>query len=147
MDDLKAFALICTLTPSPEASSSDLMANHILGKLQEQGVTTSSARVVDHNVAAGVQIDMGRGAGLRRLRSRRPSQHHCPPHRQYPGHSPQTPCHGAVLMPEPPATQHCCSATTPARSMAACRRCFHLPYIRAASPLNDTVGEVAEAAG
>ncbi|KRF09064.1 flavodoxin [Arthrobacter sp. Soil782] len=68
MDDLKAFALICTLTPSPDASSTDVMANHILGKLKEQGVTTSSARVVDHNVAPGVQTDMGNGDEWPQLR-------------------------------------------------------------------------------
>jgi multimeric flavodoxin WrbA len=61
MANLKAFALICTLTPSPAESSSDLMANRILGRLEEQGVETSSARVVDHNVAPGVEADMGNG--------------------------------------------------------------------------------------
>lgn len=68
MENLKAFALICTLTPSPDASSSDVMANHILGKLKEQGVETSSTRVVDHNVAPGVQIDMGNGDEWPQLR-------------------------------------------------------------------------------
>lgn len=68
MENLKAFALICTLTPSPEEPSSNLMARHILGKLQDQGVTTSSARVVDHNVAPGVQIDMGDGDQWPQLR-------------------------------------------------------------------------------
>ncbi len=68
MDNLKAFALICTLTPSPEESSSDLMVGQILGKLEEQGVATSSARVVDHNVAPGVQIDMGNGDEWPQLR-------------------------------------------------------------------------------
>jgi multimeric flavodoxin WrbA len=61
MENLKAFALICTLTPSPAESSSDLMANRILGRLEEQGVATSSARVVDHNVTPGVEVDMGNG--------------------------------------------------------------------------------------
>ena len=61
MQNLKAFALICTLTPSPAESSSDLMANRILGRLEEQGVETSSARVVDHNIAPGVEVDMGNG--------------------------------------------------------------------------------------
>lgn len=70
MEELKAFALICTLTPSPENSSSDLMAGHILGKLQEQGVSTSSARVVDHNVAPGVQTDMGNGDEWPELRQK-----------------------------------------------------------------------------
>lgn len=70
MENLKAFALICTLTPSPEESSSDLLADHILGKLREQGVSTSSARVVDHNVAPGVQKDMGNGDQWPELRQK-----------------------------------------------------------------------------
>ena len=61
MTDLTAFALVCSLTPSPEPSSSDLMAQHILDQFAERGISTSSARVVDHNVAAGVQKDMGNG--------------------------------------------------------------------------------------
>lgn len=61
MTDLTAFALICSLTPSPEPSSSDLMARHILDQFAERGISTSSARVVDHNVAPGVRKDMGNG--------------------------------------------------------------------------------------
>lgn len=68
MENLKAFALICTLTPSPAESSSDLMANRILGRLEERGVATSSARVVDHNVAPGVEVDMGNGDAWPELR-------------------------------------------------------------------------------
>jgi multimeric flavodoxin WrbA len=61
MPDLTAFALICSLTPSPAPSSSDLMARHILDQFAERGIATSSARVVDHDVAPGVQKDMGDG--------------------------------------------------------------------------------------
>lgn len=61
MSDLTAFALICSLTPSPEPSSSDLMAQHILDQFAAHGVGTSSARVVDHHVAPGVRKDMGDG--------------------------------------------------------------------------------------
>ncbi|MCZ2403000.1 NAD(P)H-dependent oxidoreductase [Paenarthrobacter sp. Z7-10] len=65
MDDseLKAFALVCTLTPSPEASSSELLARQVLTQLEGHGVSTSLMRVVDHNVRPGVQIDMGAGDG------------------------------------------------------------------------------------
>jgi multimeric flavodoxin WrbA len=70
MANLKAFALICTLTPSPAESSSDLMANRILDRLEEQGVETSSARVVDHNIAPGVEVDMGNGDEWPELRRR-----------------------------------------------------------------------------
>ena len=61
MADLTAFALICSLTPSPEPSSSELMARHVLDELAAHGVSGSSVRVVDHNVMPGVQVDMGAG--------------------------------------------------------------------------------------
>ncbi|WPU08617.1 NAD(P)H-dependent oxidoreductase [Pseudarthrobacter oxydans] len=69
MADLTAFALICSLTPSPEPSSSELMARHVLDELAAHGVSGSSVRVVDHNVMPGVQVDMGAGdawPGIRR---------------------------------------------------------------------------------
>ncbi|MEV4899847.1 NAD(P)H-dependent oxidoreductase [Citricoccus sp. NPDC055426] len=66
---LKAVALVCTLTPSPKPSSSELMARHVLGELEKNSVATSLIRVVDHDVKPGVQVDMGDGddwPGLRR---------------------------------------------------------------------------------
>lgn len=70
MTDLSALALICTLTPSPTPSSSELMARHVLEQLEKHGVRTSSTRVVDHNVKPGVQIDMGPGDEWPDLRQR-----------------------------------------------------------------------------
>jgi multimeric flavodoxin WrbA len=70
MSDLTALALVCTLTPSPEASSSQLLANHILTELAAQGVDTSSIRVVDYAVKRGVLIDMGDGDEWPAIRSR-----------------------------------------------------------------------------
>jgi multimeric flavodoxin WrbA len=61
MPDLTAVALVCSLTPSPEPSSSELMARHILDGIEQHGVATSSLRIVDHDVRRGVQIDMGNG--------------------------------------------------------------------------------------
>ncbi|MFJ6158822.1 flavodoxin family protein [Pseudarthrobacter sp. NPDC092184] len=61
MADLTALALICSLTPSPAASSSELMARHVLDGLAAHGVSGTSLRVVDHNVMPGVQVDMGDG--------------------------------------------------------------------------------------
>ncbi|ALE06240.1 flavodoxin [Arthrobacter sp. ERGS1:01] len=61
MTDLSALAIICTLSPSPAASSSELLAQHVLGELESHGVATSSLRVVDHNVKRGVLVDMGDG--------------------------------------------------------------------------------------
>ncbi|MEV7456194.1 flavodoxin family protein [Pseudarthrobacter oxydans] len=61
MADLTALALICSLTPSPAPSSSELMARHVLDELATHGVSGTSLRVVDRNVMPGVQVDMGDG--------------------------------------------------------------------------------------
>ncbi|MCU1595196.1 MAG: NADPH-dependent oxidoreductase [Frankiales bacterium] len=54
-------ALVCTLTPSPDPSSSQLLAEQVLAGFAEQGCTTSLVRVVDHDVKPGVKKDMGAG--------------------------------------------------------------------------------------
>ena len=59
--ELRALALVCTLTPSPSASSSQLMAEQVLAELSEHGVSGQVVRVVDHDVRPGVQLDMGDG--------------------------------------------------------------------------------------
>jgi multimeric flavodoxin WrbA len=59
--NLSAVALICTLTPSPGESSSDLLADQFLEALRSHGVDGSKIRVVDHDVRPGVQTDMGDG--------------------------------------------------------------------------------------
>ncbi|RJK94878.1 flavodoxin family protein [Vallicoccus soli] len=59
---LRAVALSCTLTPSPDASSSVLIAQQVLEALGEHGVTYGEVvRVVDHDVKPGVEADMGDG--------------------------------------------------------------------------------------
>ncbi|TLM86492.1 flavodoxin family protein [Pseudarthrobacter sp. NamE2] len=70
MADLTALALICSLTPTPEPSSSELLARHVLDALQNQGTVTASLRVVDHNVMPGVRIDMGDGDAWPGIRDR-----------------------------------------------------------------------------
>jgi multimeric flavodoxin WrbA len=70
MADLTALALICSLTPSPAASSSELMARHVLDELAAHGVSGTSLRVVDHNVMPGVQVDMGDGDAWPGIRDR-----------------------------------------------------------------------------
>jgi multimeric flavodoxin WrbA len=67
--DLRALALVCTLTPSPEESSSDLLAGQVLDQLAARGVAGKSVRVVDHDVKPGVQLDMGDGDEWPRIRS------------------------------------------------------------------------------
>ena len=58
---LTAVALVCTLTPSPDPSSSDLLASQFLDALAGHGVAVDKVRVVDHDVKPGVQTDMGDG--------------------------------------------------------------------------------------
>ncbi len=62
MDEtLKATALICSLKPSPAASSSELLAGQVLDELKSHGVEGSIIRVADRNIKPGVEIDMGDG--------------------------------------------------------------------------------------
>jgi multimeric flavodoxin WrbA len=58
---LRALALVCTLTPSPDPSSSVLMAEQVLAALAEHDVEGELVRVIDHDVRPGVQLDMGDG--------------------------------------------------------------------------------------
>lgn len=58
---LTALALNCTLKPSADPSSSELMARQYLDALAEHDVDGSLVRVVDHDVRPGVQPDMGDG--------------------------------------------------------------------------------------
>ncbi|QCU77519.1 flavodoxin family protein [Citricoccus sp. SGAir0253] len=67
---LSALALVCTLTPSPAPSSSELMARHLLDRFEARGVRTSSVRIVDHVVRPGVEVDMGEGDEWPALRER-----------------------------------------------------------------------------
>ena len=61
MTDLTALALVCTLKPSPAASSSELLATQVLDALAEHGVSGSQVRIVDLDVKPGVETDMGEG--------------------------------------------------------------------------------------
>jgi multimeric flavodoxin WrbA len=61
MSDLTAVALVCTLKPSPESSSTEKLAGEVLEALREHDVLGESVRVVDHDVRPGVEKDMGDG--------------------------------------------------------------------------------------
>ncbi|MFE2553690.1 flavodoxin family protein [Streptomyces sp. NPDC059355] len=58
---LRAIALVCTLSPSPSPSSSQLLAEQTMAALAEHGVTGKTIRIADHDVKAGVKTDMGDG--------------------------------------------------------------------------------------
>jgi multimeric flavodoxin WrbA len=66
---LRAVVLVCTLTSSPEASSSELLGTQLLDALAEHGVSGPMIRVVDHDVRPGVQLDMGNGDGWPAIRA------------------------------------------------------------------------------
>ncbi len=67
---LTALALVCTLTPSPKPSSSELLARQVIDALREHGVSGDVVRVVDHDVRPGVELDMGNGDEWPALRER-----------------------------------------------------------------------------
>ncbi|WP_278314564.1 flavodoxin family protein [Lolliginicoccus levis] len=58
MSQPRALALICSLKPSAEESSSELLAKQILSALDEHGVRGSSVRVADHVIPPGVGHEM-----------------------------------------------------------------------------------------
>jgi multimeric flavodoxin WrbA len=58
---LRALVLVCTLKPSPAGSSSMLLGEQVLKKLEEEGATGEIVRVADHDVKFGVGTDEGDG--------------------------------------------------------------------------------------
>lgn len=66
---LKATALVCTLNPSPEQSSSELLAREVLSELEHHNVASELFRVVDYHVKFGVRTDMGDDDGWPKLRA------------------------------------------------------------------------------
>lgn len=58
---LRAVALVCTLSPSPKRSSSQLLAEQTMTALADHGVTGKVIRIADHDVKPGVEVDMGNG--------------------------------------------------------------------------------------
>ena len=58
---ITALALVCTLKPSPEKSSSELLARQVLDELATHDVTGEIVRVVDFDIKPGVDHDMGNG--------------------------------------------------------------------------------------
>ncbi|OKK21995.1 flavodoxin [Streptomyces sp. CB00455] len=58
---LRAVALVCTLSPSPSPSSSQLLAEQTMAALAGHGVTGKTIRIADHDVRPGVETDMGDG--------------------------------------------------------------------------------------
>lgn len=58
---INALILVCTLSPSPKASSSDLLARQVAAEFKEHQVSSEILRNADFNVEPGVLKDMGGG--------------------------------------------------------------------------------------
>ena len=67
---MRAFALNCSLKPSPAPSSTDVMLDLVAAELHRLEVPLERERVVDHDVRPGVTHDEGDGDGWPALRSR-----------------------------------------------------------------------------
>jgi multimeric flavodoxin WrbA len=67
---LRALVLCCTLKKGSAASSSELLGREVLNALAEHDVTGELVRVVDHDVAFGVEVDMGDGDGWPAIREK-----------------------------------------------------------------------------
>jgi multimeric flavodoxin WrbA len=67
---LTALALNCTLSPSPAASSTQLLLDQVLDAFEQHDVSGDTVRVVDHDVRPGVEVDMGDGDAWPALRAR-----------------------------------------------------------------------------
>jgi multimeric flavodoxin WrbA len=70
MSPLTSLVLVCTLKPSPAASSSDLIGQQVLAQLREHDVEGEVVRVVDHDVRFGVSIDEGDPDGWPAIRDK-----------------------------------------------------------------------------
>jgi multimeric flavodoxin WrbA len=69
MDRLKAVAFTCSLKPSPEESSTDILTMQLLDELQSYEIDTKIFRMVDYDIKPGVESDMGPGDAWPSLRS------------------------------------------------------------------------------
>ncbi|WP_245847541.1 flavodoxin family protein [Mycobacterium szulgai] len=67
---LRAIGLVCSLKPSPAASSSALIAEHVFEELRKAGAECELIRCADHAIKPGVEDDMGPGDEWPAIRSK-----------------------------------------------------------------------------
>lgn len=67
---LSAVMINCTLKPAGEPSSGDVLGEQVLDELRGLGVTATTLRAVDFNIAPGVETDMGAGDDWPALRKK-----------------------------------------------------------------------------
>lgn len=70
MSELTSLVLVCTLKPSPAASSSMLLGRQVLDALAANGAPGELVRVADHTVRFGVTTDEGDGDEWPAIRAR-----------------------------------------------------------------------------
>jgi multimeric flavodoxin WrbA len=69
MSDSHGLALVCTLKPGSDSSSSQLLSDQLLSALEAEGVSSTSIRIADFDVRPGVEFDMGHGDQWPSIRS------------------------------------------------------------------------------
>jgi multimeric flavodoxin WrbA len=67
---LSVLALNCTLSRAPAESSTQLMLDQVLAALKEHDAVGETVRVVEHDIAPGVEKDMGEGDAWPPLRAK-----------------------------------------------------------------------------
>ncbi|MFD3515688.1 flavodoxin family protein [Streptomyces sp. NPDC058657] len=67
---MRVLSLVCTLNPSPEPSSSQLLAEQVGAEFEKLGAAVETVRVADHDVRPGVELDMGEGDAWPALREK-----------------------------------------------------------------------------
>lgn len=65
---LSALAINCTLKPSPDTSSCELLLTQVLAELRGHGVDGALLRAADYNIKPGVTSDEGSGDDWPRIR-------------------------------------------------------------------------------
>lgn len=69
-NQLKALFLVCTLKPSPAASSADKLAHDLGAEFEKLDVATEYVRLVDHVIKPGVEVDMKNGDEWPKIRQK-----------------------------------------------------------------------------
>jgi multimeric flavodoxin WrbA len=67
---IRAVGVNCTLKPSPTVSSAERLLGEVLAELEAHGADTEQLRLVDLDIRAGVEADMGDGDQWPNVRAR-----------------------------------------------------------------------------
>ncbi|MER5257046.1 NAD(P)H-dependent oxidoreductase [Streptomyces sp. NPDC002855] len=67
---VRALSLVCTLNSSPTSSSSHALSDQVMAEFEKLGVEVETVRVADHDVHAGVAVDLGNGDAWPALREK-----------------------------------------------------------------------------